>query len=72
MKSDLPKVMHKVGGKPMLQIIVDNARAVTKDVILVYSDHIAEYLSSFGNKFKLVRQDQQLGTGISCTGGWLP
>lgn len=47
MKSNLPKVMHKIGDKTMLQMVVDNAYAVTKDIILVYSDHIAEYLSAF-------------------------
>ena len=47
MKSDLPKVMHKVGDKSMLQMVVDNAYAVTKDLILVYSDHIKKYISIY-------------------------
>lgn len=62
MESNLPKVMHKVGDKTMLQMVVDNADAVTKDIVLVYSDHIAKYLSAFENQCKFVRQDEQLGT----------
>ena len=62
MKSNLPKVMHKIGDKTMLQMVVDNAYAVTKDIVLVYSDHIAKYLSFFENKCKFALQDEQLGT----------
>lgn len=62
MKSDLPKVMHKVGDKPMLQMVVDNAYAVTEDLILVYSDHIKKYLPIFENKCKFALQQEQLGT----------
>lgn len=62
MKSNLPKVMHKVGGKPMLQMVVDNASAITDDIILVYSDHIVEYLPMFKSKCKFALQDNQLGT----------
>jgi len=62
MKSNLPKVMHEVGGKPMLQMVLDNAYAVTNDIILVYSDHIAEYLPIFKNKCKFALQEEQLGT----------
>ena len=54
MKSNLPKVMHKIGDKTMLQMVVDNAYAVTKDIVLVYSDHIAKYLSFFEKKCRKV------------------
>lgn len=62
MKSDLPKVMHKVGDKSMLERVVDNASAITNDLILVYSDHIQEYLPIFEKKCKLALQEEQLGT----------
>lgn len=62
MKSNLPKVMHKIGDKTMLQMVVDHAYGVTKDIVLVYSDHIAKYLSAFENKCKFALQDKQLGT----------
>jgi len=62
MKSDLPKVMHKVGKKSMLERVMDNALAVTNDIILVYSDHIKQYLPLFEHKCKLSYQQEQLGT----------
>ena len=62
MKSELPKVMHKVGGKPMLGHVIDNCRRVSNDLILVYSDHIKEFLPEFSNKCTLVKQEEQLGT----------
>lgn len=62
MKSELPKVMHKVGGKPMLEHVVDNCYKVSKDLILVYSDHIERFLPAFSNKCKFIKQEQQLGT----------
>jgi len=62
MKSDLPKVMHKVGGKSMLERVVDNAHAITDDLILVYSDHIKEYLPLFEKKCQFALQEEQLGT----------
>lgn len=61
MKSKLPKVMHEVGGKPMLVRVVENCAAVTDDLILVYSDHLEKYLPRFSN-CKFVKQRMQLGT----------
>jgi UDP-N-acetylglucosamine pyrophosphorylase len=62
MKSDLPKVMHQVAGKSMLEHVVDNAHAITDDLILVYSDHIKEYLPLFEKKCRFAVQEEQLGT----------
>lgn len=62
MKSELPKVMHKVAGKPMLEHVIDNCLKVSNDLILVYSDHIKEFLPEFSNKCTLVKQEEQLGT----------
>lgn len=62
MKSELPKVMHKVGGKPMLEHVIDNCRRVSDDLILVYSDHIKEFLPEFSDRCALVKQEEQLGT----------
>jgi|GEM_PF-4218766 len=38
MESDLPKVMHKVGGVPMLETVLKNSLNGTNDVIIVYSE----------------------------------
>jgi UDP-N-acetylglucosamine pyrophosphorylase len=62
MKSELPKVMHKVGGKPMLEHVIDNCRKISDDLILVYSDHIEEFLPLFEEKCSFVKQEKQLGT----------
>lgn len=37
MKSDLPKVLHKVGGKPMVQLVVDTVKqaGVAKTVTII-------------------------------------
>ena len=62
MKSELPKVMHKVGGKSMLGRVFENCHKVTDNLVLVYSDHIEEFLPEFADKCNLVRQGEQLGT----------
>ena len=40
MESDLPKVMHKVCGVPMLETVLKNSLNVTNDVIIVYSEEL--------------------------------
>lgn len=62
MQSELPKVMHKVGGKPMLEHVIDNCQKVSNDLILVYSDHIEKFLPAFSDKCDFVKQEEQLGT----------
>lgn len=62
MKSSLPKVMHEVAGKPMIEHVIKNSRKVTEDLVLVYSDQLEPYLNSLVPGCKLVKQDQQLGT----------
>ena len=69
MESELPKVMHEVAGKPMLRHVVDNSKAVSDDLILVYSDHIREYLSQF-SECKLALQEEQLGTAHAIHAGY--
>ena len=62
MNSELPKVMHKVGGIPMLERVIHNCKMVTDNLILVYSQHLEPYLASFEKNCKLVNQEEQLGT----------
>ncbi len=65
MKSDLPKVMHKIGGKPMVAQVIDAARqAGVKDIIVVAGDRsqkVMPLLKRLG--VEVVRQDVQRGTG---------
>lgn len=65
MKSQLPKVMHLLNGKPLIAHLVEAIRAsgvVEKPVIVVSKKHslVQEY---FGNTCDYVIQEETLGTG---------
>lgn len=62
MQSELPKVMHKVGGIPMLERVISNSKQVTEQLLLVYSEHLKPYLSNLKFTGQLVHQKEQLGT----------
>ena len=65
MKSSLPKVLHPIGGKPMVQHIVDTVSKLgATNIHLVYG-HAREQLQSqlSHNELSWCLQDQQLGTG---------
>jgi len=65
MRSDLPKVLHPVGGKALVQHVVDTARQVGGEQILIIVGHgaekVEEHMAAPDVKFAL--QAQQLGTG---------
>ncbi len=64
MRSKYPKVLHKVGGKPMLQHVIDAATAAgcAKKVVIV--GHEAELVEKMvGAQGEIALQAQQLGTG---------
>ena len=65
MKSDYPKVMHKVAGQPMVMHVVAAARrAGVERIILVLGhgrDQVEKVLAGKGLEF--VVQEEQLGTG---------
>lgn len=63
MKSKLPKVLHKVGGKPMLQHVIDAAKAAgsTREVVVIGSG--AELVKESFSGVEFVLQAEQLGTG---------
>ncbi len=64
MRSKLPKVLHKVGGKPMLQHVLDAADAAGAAEKIVIVGHGAELVESMvGEQGKIVLQAEQLGTG---------
>ncbi|MFY9590191.1 sugar phosphate nucleotidyltransferase [Rickettsia endosymbiont of Halotydeus destructor] len=62
MKSDMPKVMHKVGNTPMLEMVLKNAAQVTNDIILVYSQQLKKYLAPYENICRFILQEEPLGT----------
>lgn len=65
MRSDLPKVLHPIGGKALVQHVVDTARTVGGQQILIIVGHGAEKVEErmAAPDVKFVLQAQQLGTG---------
>jgi len=64
MKSDLPKVLHRLCGRPMLAYVVDAARELTGTRPLVIVGHRAELVrQALGDSADSVVQEPQLGTG---------
>lgn len=65
MESNLPKVLHKVGGKPMINHILETFQQIENITqnILVLGYKKEDILKSVGQDTPFVVQDQQLGTG---------
>ena len=68
MKSALPKVLHALAGKPMVQHVIDTARSLQARRTIVITGHGAEQVeqalaSSHAQDLKFARQMPQLGTG---------
>ena len=64
MKSKLPKVLHKVGGKAMVERVLETVQSIgtNRDVVIVGfgGDAVQNYL---GERAEFVRQEEQNGTG---------
>jgi len=62
MKSKLPKVLHKIGGKPMLCHVIDVAKKVgsTREVVVIGAG--AEQIQKEISGVEFVLQKEQLGT----------
>ncbi|MDP9762602.1 bifunctional UDP-N-acetylglucosamine diphosphorylase/glucosamine-1-phosphate N-acetyltransferase GlmU [Deinococcus enclensis] len=65
MKSALPKVLHRVAGRPMVSWAVKAARELGAREIVVVTGHGAERVEQelAGSGVRFARQEQQLGTG---------
>ena len=69
MRSKLPKVLHQIGGKSMLQHVIDNVNAITTIACQINTHvivgHRAELVeqSLVGQDIQFARQTDQLGTG---------
>jgi len=66
MQSNLPKVLHTIAGRSMLSHVLDGARALNADGIVVVVGHGAEQVkTAFAAQTDLqfARQEPQLGTG---------
>jgi bifunctional UDP-N-acetylglucosamine pyrophosphorylase / glucosamine-1-phosphate N-acetyltransferase len=65
MKSNLPKVLHKLAGKSLLHHVLGTCSALTKGQVVVVTGHGAELVETLaaGLNRRFVRQSPQLGTG---------
>ena len=65
MNSDLPKVMHHLGGKPLLAHVLDCARSLMPNGIVIVYGHGGEQVPEAfaAADLKWAKQDPQLGTG---------
>ena len=64
MKSKTHKVLHPLGGKPMIRHVTDSLRGTGVGRLLMIVGAYAEQIEQeLGSEVEYVRQDQQLGTG---------
>ncbi len=65
MKSDLPKVLHRLAGRSLLQHVLDTSAKLGADRIVVVSGHGADAVEAVARApgIRFARQMPQLGTG---------
>lgn len=66
MNSDLPKVLHNLGGRPLLQHVIDTVLTIDANIIpfIIYGYLGQQLISAFPHyAINWIWQDQQLGTG---------
>ncbi|MBI4744065.1 MAG: bifunctional UDP-N-acetylglucosamine diphosphorylase/glucosamine-1-phosphate N-acetyltransferase GlmU [Actinobacteria bacterium] len=64
MKSSLSKVLHPLCGQPMIKYVVDTARKINPEKIIMVVGHKADQVKDVvGSKVDFVVQERQLGTG---------
>lgn len=65
MRSALPKVLHRIAGKPLLQHVIDAGYSLgSNDIHIVYGHGADQVKSSIsGNNLSWIIQKEQLGTG---------
>ena len=64
MNSSIPKVLHPLGGTPIIEHVLDTARSLKpKKIHLVLNKEIKNEFVHLKNKINLIIQKKQLGTG---------
>lgn len=65
MHSNLPKVLHPIAGKALAQHVMDTARSLSPEKLVVVFGHGGEVVRSTLNSADIywARQEPQLGTG---------
>ena len=66
MKSTISKVCHHIGGKPMLQYVLETAKSLqpthTVTVVSNSADDVRSVITDFDNTIEIAIQEKQLGT----------
>ncbi|MFC1564947.1 sugar phosphate nucleotidyltransferase [candidate division KSB1 bacterium] len=64
MKADIPKVLFKISGKPMVEYVTDACREAGIDTIYIIVGYREDMVrAELGDGYIYVRQEEQLGTG---------
>ena len=66
MKSNTPKVLHKIFEKPLLGYVLDNVKNIVNEAFVIAGHHaeeVTEYVEKNYSSAKTVLQSPQLGTG---------
>lgn len=64
MKSKKPKVLHEILGRPMVTYVIESARSLRPDRIVVVLGHGADHvLEALDGDVEVAIQERQLGTG---------
>lgn len=66
MQSEMPKVLHKLSGKPLVLHVIDSlihAGLKEEDIIVVVGYKGDDVIKTIGNRVQVVWQKEQLGTG---------
>ncbi len=65
MKSEIPKVLHRIGNKTLIEILIDKVVDLVDRVIVVVGyrgEEVKRYLTGRYNSLLFVTQEEQLGT----------
>ena len=63
MKSNMPKVVHKVVGKPMISYVIESAKEAGSERVVVVTGHKENEVRKNIQDVLFAHQDKQLGTG---------
>lgn len=66
MKSNTPKVLHKIFEKPILGYVLDNSKNIVNESFVIVGHHaeeVTEFVEKNYNNAKTILQSPQLGTG---------
>jgi bifunctional UDP-N-acetylglucosamine pyrophosphorylase/glucosamine-1-phosphate N-acetyltransferase len=64
MRSRVPKVLHRLGGRPMIDLLIDACHAAgVEDVVAVISPRHESVAAHLAGRCEVVFQDEQRGTG---------